>query len=70
MDPADSLKRLVDRKPHEEEPASEDQALAPEVGGGEDLDDSQTAEALKQDPDKVPNRIQEPEPPREEEAGV
>jgi hypothetical protein len=70
MDPADSLKRLLDRRPQEEDAAPEDSTLAPEVSGGEDLDDSQNAEALKQDPHKVPNRIQEPEPPREEEAGV
>jgi hypothetical protein len=70
MDSADSLKRLVDREPHEEEPAAEDPSMAPDVAGGEDLDDSQTAEALKQDPHRVPNRAQEPEPPREEEAGV
>jgi hypothetical protein len=53
----------------DEQAAAGDPGLAPDVGHGEDLDSAANADALEQDPDEVPNRIQEPEPPREERVG-
>ncbi|MDX6298719.1 MAG: hypothetical protein QOI51_2576 [Nocardioidaceae bacterium] len=66
MDPKETLRKRFERTPAEEAEAGEDSALAPEVGEGEDLSSAQNAEALRQDPDEVPNRIQAPSPPNEE----
>lgn len=40
--------------------------LASDVPAGEDIEAAQEAADLDQDPDSVPNRAQEPEPPRTE----
>jgi len=45
---------------------TEEQPLASDVPAGEDVDRAQEAEDLEQDPDAVPNRTQEPEPPETE----
>ncbi len=46
-----------------------ERALTDGVPEGEDLDTAQEAADLDQDPDAVPNRVQEPEPPRPERVG-
>lgn len=60
------------RRIHEEpveEGAADDSGLAPSATGGEGLERAQDAEALAQDPEKVPNRVNAGEPPRPERAG-
>lgn len=66
MDPKETLRKRFERTPAEEAGAGEDSGLAPQMGEGEGLSSAQDAEALRQDPDEVPNRIQEPSPPTEE----
>ena len=53
--------------PISDEPA--ERPLTDGVPDGEDLDTAQEAEDLEQDPDAVPNRAQEPEPPTPERVG-
>jgi hypothetical protein len=47
----------------------EDQPLTSDVPGEEDVDKARAAEDLDQDPDTVPNRVQQAEPPRPERVG-
>lgn len=48
----------------------EDRPLRSGAPHEEDIDQAQAADDLEQDPDEVPNRIQEPEPPRPERVGL
>ena len=47
----------------------QERPLTDGVPEGEDLDAAQEADDLEQDPDAVPNRAQEPEPPTPERVG-
>ena len=46
-----------------------DRPLADDVPNGEDVSAAQEAEDLDQDPDTVPNRLQEAQPPTPERVG-
>jgi hypothetical protein len=46
-----------------------DRPLTSDEPEGEDVETAQEAEDLEQDPDSVPNRVQEPEPPKPERVG-
>lgn len=65
----DEVKRRQDDLPIDDIGAKGDSHLAPGVGALENLSEASEAEAARQDPDAVPNRLQEPEPPRPERVG-
>jgi hypothetical protein len=65
----ESLEHRVGADPTEERLAAGEQPLESGTPAGEDLDQAQEAKDLDQDPDAVPNRIQEPEPPTPERVG-
>jgi hypothetical protein len=55
------------RTPIESDPSSGDAALPP--GAGDGTGTAEDAEALRQDPDTVPNRLGDPQPPTPEVVG-
>jgi hypothetical protein len=62
----ESLERRIRHDSTEDDLAEGDQPLQSDVPAGEDVDASREADDLDQDPDAVPNRAQEPEPPTSE----
>ncbi len=62
----ESLERRIRHDSTEDDLAEGDQPLRSESPTGEHLDAAREADDLDQDPDAVPNRVQEPEPPRSE----
>jgi len=69
MSAMDWLKKRFKSTPVEDEPAREDGPLAPDVAHEEGLDMARETEDLKQDPESVPNRLEEPAPPTPEHIG-
>ncbi len=61
----ESMERRIGHDPVGAE-LDQDSPLASEVPAGEDVDTAQAADDVEQDPDSVPNRVDEPEPPRTE----
>jgi len=64
----ESMERRIKHDPVGGE-LDEESPLTSDVPAGEDLDAAQEADDLDQDPDAVPNRAQEPQPPTPERVG-
>ncbi len=62
----ESLERRVRHDSTDDDLAAGDQPLSSDVPQQEDLSQAQEADDLEQDPERVPNRVQQADPPTEE----
>jgi hypothetical protein len=63
------LRHRVGVDPQDERQTTGDHPIDSDEPAGEDVDRAQEADDLDQDPDAVPNRVQEAEPPTPERVG-
>ena len=70
MSEAGWLKRRLTHGPAGDGAVSDESSASPPVGDTSDVEQSQVADLVDQDPESVPNRVEAPPPPTTEEAGI